>query len=61
MSYHHCRNGHHAPECTGYIGPLDDYICLCSCHGEWNEKGKRVPRVAPAQSGDVLDDLWWKA
>lgn len=24
-------------------------------------KLRRTAKVAPAQSGDVLDDLWWKA
>lgn len=50
MSYYHCGNGYHAPACTGYKGALDDYVCLCKCHGEWQEDGRRA--AAPTENRD---------
>lgn len=53
MSYYHCGNGHH-DVCNGYRGVFDDYTCLCSCHGEWNEQGRRVP-LSTVSAADLLD------
>jgi hypothetical protein len=33
VSYFHCRRGDPCEDCNGYVGPLDDYSCHCTCHG----------------------------
>jgi len=36
MSYYNCKQGDRCEDCNGYIGPLDSYACLCSCHTRLN-------------------------
>lgn len=39
MASSQCRSGQH-DDCSGYVGPLDTYVCRCSCH-EYGADGRR--------------------
>jgi hypothetical protein len=54
VSYLNCRQEGRHEECNGYIGPLDTYVCPCSCHDRENhDAAARLRGLTPSSEEEL--------